>query len=107
MSWNPFRAPSRSGSEWFSVGPASEFPDLGQDEAVVEDGALLHPRPCGDQKKPGCKVFHVPKTDTSKRTEVDVVAEDPEAERDMTDQVLVFRYREKFHAIDHVSGPEY
>jgi len=144
MSWNPFRAaPSRSpGGEWFSVGPASAFPDLGQDDddsdnngnngsdtggngRINGSGALSVPRSCGDGgKRPGCKVFHVPRTDSSLRTEVGVavLADDgngkgkrvrdgkdgdgddgKEMQRDLTDQVLVFRYRGKFHAVDHVS----
>ncbi|KAK0646849.1 rieske domain-containing protein [Cercophora newfieldiana] len=103
MSWNPFRAPSRSGGEWFPAGLASDFPDVGDQQDDAQDGAVVHPRPCGDkQTKPGCKVFHVPKEDSSKRTEVAVPAEDDaEAERDMTDQVMVFQYRGKFHAVDH------
>ena len=157
MSWNPFRAaPSRSpGSEWFSVGPASAFPNLGQDDdddgdgdngsdtggnsrtngsrngGVSGSGALSFPRPCGDGgKRPGCKVFHVPRTDSSLRTEVGVVVSGDDGngngngnrkeggdgkdgdgdgddgmgmQRDLTDQVLVFRYKGKFHAVDHVS----
>lgn len=106
MSWNPFRAPSRSATDWFPVGLASSFPDIGQEEEPVEDGALLHPRPCADQTttKPSCKAFHVPKTDPSQRKEVSVADEESaDAELDMTDQVLVFQYRGKFHAIDHVS----
>ncbi|KAK4448957.1 hypothetical protein QBC34DRAFT_485344 [Podospora aff. communis PSN243] len=106
MSWNPFRPPSRSGAEWFPVGLASDFPDVGDDseEAEVHDGAVVHARSCGDDKtvtKPGCKVFHVPKDDISKRTEVAVSAAEPEAETDLTDQVMVFRYRGKMHAVDH------
>ena len=156
MSWNPFRAaPSRSpGGEWFSVGPASAFPDLGQDNddsdsngsngsdtggnskingngsgSVSESGALSFSRRCGDgSTRPGCKVFHVPRTDSSLRTEVGIAVswdygngkgeqvgdgkdgdgdDGMEMQRDLTDQVLVFRYRGKFHAVDHVSFPFY
>lgn len=97
MSWNPFTAPSRSGTEWFSVGPSSSFPDLG------DDGALSQPKPCGADVKPGCKVFHVPKENSTQRTEIPVTTEhDPETAGDLTDQVLVFRFRGKIHAVDHV-----
>jgi nitrite reductase/ring-hydroxylating ferredoxin subunit len=93
---NPFRAPSRTGTEWFSVGVASSFLDVGLDES--------EPRLCGNHSDnaQGCKVFHVPKTDSSQRTEVEISADD--LTLDLTDQVLVFQYRGKFHAIDHVSG---
>lgn len=99
MSWNPFRTPSRSGAEWFSVGPASAFPDLG------DDGAVSQPKICGaDDTKPGCRVFYVPKENSTQRTEVLITSDqDPEAVGDLTDQVLVFRFRGKIHAVDHVS----
>jgi len=92
----PFRAPSKTGTEWFPVGLASSFPDVG----LSED----EPRLCGNQDaniRPPCKVFHVPKTDTTQRTEVEIPVDD--MGQDLTDQVLVFQYRGKFHAIDHVS----
>ncbi|KAK4039274.1 hypothetical protein C8A01DRAFT_16730 [Parachaetomium inaequale] len=93
---NPFRGPSRTGGEWFSVGVVSSFPDLGLDETESEP----QPQLCGNQgAQPGCKVFHVPKTDSSQRTEVEIPPDD--TVQDLTDQVLVFQYRGKFHAIDH------
>ncbi|KAK4112512.1 hypothetical protein N656DRAFT_92979 [Canariomyces notabilis] len=91
---NPFRARTHPGTEWFSVGLASSFPDVGSDES--------QPQLCGNQGadgKPGCKVFHVPQTDVSQRAEVEIPAE--EGTQDLTDQVLVFQYRGKFHAVDH------
>jgi hypothetical protein len=105
---NPFRAPPQKGTEWFSVGVASSFPDAAPD--VTQTGTELEsessdPRLCGNRgpdARPGCKVFHVPKTDTSQRTEVEVAADD--LAQDLTDQVLVFQYRGKFHAVDHVSA---
>jgi hypothetical protein len=94
--FNPFRAPSRGGADWFSAGVTSSFPDVGLDEN--------EPRLCGNHgennTQPGCKVFHVPKTDTSQRTEVEIPPDD--VAQNFTDQVLVFQYRGKFHAIDHV-----
>ncbi|KAM7206116.1 hypothetical protein V8F20_002898 [Naviculisporaceae sp. PSN 640] len=112
-----FTAPSRAGDKWFSVGLASSFPDLGQDEEEV--GVLSQPRSCGgDNKRPGCKAFHVPKVDSSKSREVPIIEEDvddssaPQHNSDIGDesapestkleeQVLVFRYKGKFHAVDH------
>ena len=100
--FNPFRI-SRTAGDWFCVGPASAFPDLGDDRPLVSN--------CAPDTKPGCKVFHVPGDDPSKSTEV-AVANDPNNDDaaaaseigDMTDQVLVFRYRGKIHAVDHVSA---
>lgn len=99
MNW--FQSPSRSGDAWFSVGLASSFPDIGLDEV---DGDLSQPRPCNAEDKPGCKVFHVPETNSSQRTEVSVT-EGEISDEALKDQVLVFQYRGKFHAVDHVSAP--
>lgn len=103
---NPFRAWRRTENDWFSVGLTSSFPDL--DTTTT---ALSSPRLCTGlpDLTLGCRAFHVPKEDTSKRREVpiaedatDATASDTGADLDLTDQVLVFLYRGKFHAIDHV-----
>ena len=96
-----FRGSQRTGDAWFPVGLTSSFPDLGSD-----DGTLSEPRLCGSNLTPGCKVFHVPKTDSSLAAELPTGAHGSdfsETGQDMTDQVLVFQYRGKFHAINHVS----
>lgn len=93
--------------KWFSAGLASALPDTASDEG--ENLANLRPTlPCEDvsTKLPGCKVFSVPKEDPSKATEVSVTETDfeaSEAKGELKDQVLVFQYRGKFHAVDHVS----
>ncbi|KAK3315623.1 hypothetical protein B0H66DRAFT_565667 [Apodospora peruviana] len=123
--FNPFRAPSRSGNDWFSVGLASSFPDLGQDDRDSSDpqdnGALSQPRPSSTDaclKRLGCKAFYVPKDNSAQRTEVPIsgtttttasddassasdIGQPDDKMMDLTDQVLVFQYRGKFHAIDH------
>ncbi|CAI0650525.1 unnamed protein product [Colletotrichum noveboracense] len=97
---NNFRR-SRVDAGWFSVGLASSFPDLGSD-----DGNLSDLRFCNTDLKPGCKVFHAPKATGSvqQSTEVDIspdAFESAEMEGDLKDQVMVFRFKGKFHAIDH------
>lgn len=96
-----FGATSRLGAEWFSVGLASSFPDIGLDE-----GNLAKYRACSADLKPGCKVFHVSREDSSQRAEI-TIAEDGALQRSdmkgLKDQVLVFQYKGKFHAVDHVS----
>jgi hypothetical protein len=53
-------------------------------------------------------VFNISREDGSRGREVTVQSgalewdEDGEDKEDLKDQVLVFRYRDKFHAIDHV-----
>ncbi|KAL2019737.1 hypothetical protein VTK56DRAFT_9181 [Thermocarpiscus australiensis] len=95
--FRPFKALSRSGADWLCVGLASAFPDLS------DDGPLSRPQILGSDVKLGCRVFHVPREDASKWTEVPITAGsgEPSEIGDMTDQVLIFQYRGKFHAIDH------
>lgn len=98
---NSFEESSQLGAEWFSVGLASSFPDLGFD-----DDNLAKYRSCHADSKPGCKVFQVPREDSLQSAEV-TIREDGTLQRSdmkgLKDQVLVFRYRGKFHAVDHVS----
>jgi hypothetical protein len=145
--YNAFVAPSRAGDAWFRAGPVSSFPDIAESGSSVlaEDMPMScsrrrQPLAPGDatsetgpegrgngQALPGCRVFHVPKADSSRAVEVPLDAGEPrddddgedEAEGDggggandaakaararrLEDEVLVFRYKGKFHAVDHVS----
>ncbi|KAB5525554.1 hypothetical protein GE09DRAFT_473998 [Coniochaeta sp. 2T2.1] len=83
---NFFRSASRPNTEWFPVGLASSFPDL-----------ISQPLICKGDKAPGCKVFHIPQEKPSAGEEVPI----DDVGVDMEDQVLVFQFRGKFHAIDH------
>ncbi|KAL7947573.1 hypothetical protein V8C42DRAFT_318146 [Trichoderma barbatum] len=94
-----FFGASSLGAAWFSVGLASSFPDSG-----LDDDNLAKYRTCSAEIKPGCKVFQVPREDSSQRAEV-VIGEDGMLElsdmKGLKDQVLVFQYKGKFHAVDH------
>lgn len=95
-----FRTPP-SGAQWFSVGLTSSFPNLGLDGEVVSQT-----RDCNGIVKPGCKVFQAPGKDGSTGAEVQIADRDPDSfqlDKELDDQVLVFQYRGKFHAINHVS----
>lgn len=97
----PFEPPSRAGAEWFSAGLAASFPDLGLDDENVSE-----PRVCNGTVTPGCKVFLVPRDANSEMTELAVAsggADSFDTTEDLKDQVLVFQYKGKFHAVDHVS----
>jgi hypothetical protein len=51
---------------------------------------------------PGCRIFHVPREDSSKAAEISIDNwRDPEA-GDSKDQVMVFQYNGKFVAVNHV-----
>ncbi|KFH45605.1 Rieske domain-containing protein-like protein [Hapsidospora chrysogenum ATCC 11550] len=98
--FNLFRPRPDSGG-WFLVGLTTAFPDVGEDE-----NNLSHPRLCTNTEvRPGCKVLHVPEEDVSQRSEVSVEAdaqlEEAEVGDALKDQVLVFQYKGKFHAIDN------
>ncbi|TWU73741.1 hypothetical protein ED733_001367 [Metarhizium rileyi] len=96
VAMNFFR--SRPDASWVSAGPASSFPNLGEDA-----GNLVRPRLCDAHLAPGCKVFHVPKEQPSQASEIHIAPESSQsvAGDDLKDQVLVFQYRGKFHAVDH------
>lgn len=91
--FNPF---SRQGAQWTFVGHTSSFPDVDDDA-----GNLARHRLCNGKSIPGCKAFHIPKEDVSSSKEVPV-GDDSTLEA-LVNQVLVFQYKGKFHAIDHVS----
>ena len=95
---NPFSRSSQAGNAWFCAGAVTLYPNLDDSARVGEQ------RPCGEKKHvPGCRVFHVPRDDSSKATEVAIDDwKDPEVGGDAKDQVMVFRYKGKFCAINHV-----
>lgn len=81
-----------SGQDWFSVGRTSTFPNIGVDEDTQDLKQL-------------CKAFHVPPGDSSKATQIREPSASCDADGEegkLHEQVIVFRYKGKFHAIDHV-----
>ncbi|KAI0379752.1 hypothetical protein F5Y04DRAFT_259063 [Hypomontagnella monticulosa] len=94
---SPFTAPSRKGDAWFCVGLASSFPDI-TDSGTAN---LSERRPCAEQNSvSACKVFHVPATDSSQACQIegDSILH---FEGGLRDQVLIFKYKGKFHAINN------
>lgn len=98
LFFNPF-ARSQGGNAWFRVGLASSFPNItGEDEDNI-----AHARLCENSKDtaPGCKVFYVPKEDSSRANQVAIDDSGALSEPgSLRDQVLVFQYKRKFHAIN-------
>ncbi|KAF3388678.1 hypothetical protein F1880_003791 [Penicillium rolfsii] len=82
----PFFQRSR-GDPWQKVGLASAFPDLGLDKNC-------------SQITPSCKAFRIPKADGSSGADGPEEA-NLDSPGDLKDQVLVFQYKGKFHAVDH------
>ncbi|KAF2153108.1 hypothetical protein K461DRAFT_320816 [Myriangium duriaei CBS 260.36] len=94
-----FLAPNRRGEAWFSVGLVSSFPDITESES----DALSDTRPCRQERTQGCKVFKVPREDATLAGQV--AASDIEdvafTAQELRDQVLVFQYKGKIHAINN------
>lgn len=92
-------APGQADATWFAAGLTSTFPET--DELAAN---LAQFRKCEGTASfgPGCRVFQVPKDDPSQAAEVSVGDTDFEAGEALKDQVLVFQYKGKFHAVDHV-----
>lgn len=98
LFFNPFSR-SQGGNAWFRVGLASSFPNITSED---EDN-IAHARPCGSESvtAPGCKVFYVPKEDSSRANQVTLDdSGTPSEPGSLKDQVLVFQYKGKFHAIN-------
>jgi hypothetical protein len=92
----PFSPPAKPSSAWLFAGLASSYPDIS-----VEGTSLSEEYPCNIGQRTGCRIFQVPRGDSSQSVEVEL--DDPDMLKTLKDQVLVFRYRGKLHAIDHVS----
>ncbi|KAK7962104.1 uncharacterized protein PG986_002929 [Apiospora aurea] len=95
----PFAFGNRRGDPWNFVGLASSFPNLDLDGKAVSER-----RPCNPEgsKAPGCKVYRVPRASNTpgvtEASEVDAGVPDTTT---LKDQVLVFQYKGKFHAVDN------
>ncbi|RYP39503.1 hypothetical protein DL768_010710 [Monosporascus sp. mg162] len=99
---------SRRGDPWTFVGLASSFPNVEFDGASLADK-----RSCGSDSAAGCKVFQIPRAtapgvvadDAAAAEEVPLGGEEEaqslEYFRGLKDQVLVFRYKGKFYAVDN------
>lgn len=80
----------RRGDPWHLVGFTSAFPDLSLDKDC-------------SKITPSCKAFRIPKADGHSTPDTPEEAS-IEVPGDLKDQVLVFQYKGKFHAVDHVSA---
>ena len=86
---HPFIRKARADAAWHPVGLASSFPDLGSDD----NGSRIAPR---------CKAFRIPESDGLSEPEA-TVETDIDLPEDLKDQVLIFKYKGNFHAVNHVS----
>lgn len=107
---------SRPGEDWFFAGLSSSFPNI--TDSSEPYFKLVWPQPCrtgaagaskstDTPKVPACKIFH-PKAATEDAPETSATVEQIDTEAAagedawlMKEQVLVFRYKGRFHAVDH------
>jgi len=97
----PFIASSRRGGDtWFSVGHIASFPN------ITESVTLSEQQLCGGEdnvKQVGCKVFLAPDADSKEAIQI---SDDPKDQVDISlrrgEQVLVFQFKGKIHAMDNV-----
>lgn len=102
---------SRTRDAYFYAGLASSFSNIIDSGGTrLSEMFACHPSKESSGLQRGCKVFRVARADTTSAIEVnlDDIEEGP-AETDdvpvmgnLQDQVLVFRYKGKFHAVNNV-----
>ncbi|KAF1912797.1 hypothetical protein BDU57DRAFT_334630 [Ampelomyces quisqualis] len=93
--YSPFSQSSRARNAWFCAGLASAYPNVHDSSRVSEQ------RLCRGKYSPACRIFHVPRDDSAKASQVSIDDwRDPEA-GDPKDQVMIFQYKGKFFAINH------
>ncbi|RYO76048.1 hypothetical protein DL766_002583 [Monosporascus sp. MC13-8B] len=104
----PFIPGSRREDPWTFIGLASSFPNV-----ELDGTSLAEKRSCDGDSAAGCKVFQIPRATAPGVVADDAVAAEevairegeeawsPEYFRGLKDQVLVFRYKGKFYAVDN------
>ncbi|KAI0398618.1 hypothetical protein F5Y17DRAFT_10554 [Xylariaceae sp. FL0594] len=88
----------RPGDAWFLAGLLSSFPNITESGSAV----LCDSRASGNgDSVPGCKVFQAPSTDSTEARQIQGDEMTSYNGVALRDQVLVFRYRDKVHAVDN------
>lgn len=96
---SPHTTTARTGDIWFFAGLLSSFPNLTESGTAV----LCEPRASNNgDSVPGCKVFQVPSTDSTQAKQIEGDEMTSYNGVVLRDQVLVFRYKDKVHAVDNV-----
>ena len=89
-----FSRESSSTKGWYRIGLLSDFPDVESKDETC-------------RVTPSCKAFTIPNTNnhTTTTSPLEPIQADIDTPGDMKDQVLVFKYKGKIHAVDHVCYP--
>jgi nitrite reductase/ring-hydroxylating ferredoxin subunit len=90
--------PPLAGQEWFFAGLASSFPNI--TDSSEKWFKMVWPQACNDGTKiPACRVFHPQAGAQVREVPIDsAVGQDSWL---LKEQVMVFQYKGKFHAVDH------
>lgn len=97
----------RGDAAWFNAGSATSYPDIQpMDADAVVAEVIATPRPCSSTMSvPGCKIFQIKEDASGTVSAAEVLMQDiaqVEGTDTLKDQVLVFQYKGRFHAVDHV-----
>ncbi|KAF1965713.1 hypothetical protein BU23DRAFT_593555 [Bimuria novae-zelandiae CBS 107.79] len=90
-----FTQPSRAGNAWFNAGPVSSYPNIDDSTRIGEQ------RLCQEKYAPGCRIFYVPRADSTKASEIAIDDWKDADAGDAKDQVMVFQIKGKFVAVNH------
>ncbi|CAK7562619.1 MAG: hypothetical protein SEPTF4163_000467 [Sporothrix epigloea] len=96
----------RGDAAWFNAGSATSYPDIQpMDADAVVAEVIATPRPCSSTMSvPGCKIFQIKEDASGTVSAAEVLMQDiaqVEGTDTLKDQVLVFQYKGRFHAVDH------
>lgn len=97
--------PSQTTTDWILAGPVSAFPNI--DPATANSTRLYDQQPCdaeGLKETQGCRVlaFTQPSSDSDSPKPLLLAPADLEMHlAPIAAEVLIFKYRGKFHAIEH------
>lgn len=79
----------------------TSYPDIEDNTRIGEQ------RLCSGKYKPGCRIFHVPREDSTKAAEIAIDEWKDADAGDAKNQVMVFKYKGKFAAVNHVRRVSY
>jgi hypothetical protein len=96
---NAFTLPPRAGNAWVNAGLTSSYPNIDDTSRIGEQ----RPSSCEGPFIPGCRIFHVPQNSTASARELAIDDWKEDDAGDTRDQVMIFQYKGKFMAVDHVS----
>ena len=99
MDRSSLSGPALQANTWFFVGLASSFPDILGSEIDLTSEV------CELKGTEGCKIFRVSDGDNVIAVELvsDIGQEEALNTKDLKDQVLIFQYNGKLHAMENVS----